>query len=628
MKKSLAFLIAILCLFTILSTSIEVFASDDYYSSTKGLSGSELLDELAVISQENHKNFNTYEDIRQMNAISDKDPNNSENLLDFYSRISVKSAWDSGVTWNREHVWPQSLSSGLYGEKGAGADVHHIRPTISSINSSRNNRQFTDFEVVELDYEEKYYNGTLVSFMTADYWEPLDEVKGDVARILMYLYMHYSKEVPANSSYSYAGNLAITNVVYTKNGADGAWDMLMDWNELDPVDEFEKERHDYCVSVTKVRNPFIDNEEYARLIWDEENVVGKERYSVTYNVSNGVLFNYVDNVRYLENSLVKEPTVKPSLEGYSFVGWYKEAECINEWNFNEDIITGNLNLYAKFTELTFKDIIGRSEIKSQLVFDIVKQENESSVIEEEMVISNFIKGEGSIAKGNFDLSEYLEFDTSLFNIEYKHNKSSSNNAYVNQSNKQIRLYPGDGDGSSIEIKANDGIKIKDVKCKFTQITPTITISSDGKTAKIHNTIAKKSGSENQVRVNSITIVYETMTKGYSYKIKEGSLAIKYNLLLTENEYYKFILADDDLSLYLNNNEYEYEVYKYGNSYRIVCIVYIDDYSKEYKPIFKYDDLTLTFDGYSAKTLAEYYLNSLNKDSLVKEYVECLEEIIG
>jgi uncharacterized repeat protein (TIGR02543 family) len=159
--------------------------------------------------------------------------------------------------------------------------------------------------------------------------------------------------------------------------------------------------HDYCVSVTKVRNPFIDNEEYARLIWDEENVVGKERYSVTYNVSNDVLFNYVDNVRYLENSLVKEPTVKPSLEGYSFVGWYKEAECINEWNFNEDIITDNLNLYAKFTELTFKDIIGRSEIKSQLVFDIVKQENESSVIEEEMVISDFIKGEGSIAKGNF-----------------------------------------------------------------------------------------------------------------------------------------------------------------------------------------------------------------------------------
>ena len=28
----------------------------------------------------------------------------------------------------------------------------------------------------------------------------------------------------------------------------------------------------------------------------------------------------------------------PSRDGYTFIGWYKESECINEWNFNEDIV--------------------------------------------------------------------------------------------------------------------------------------------------------------------------------------------------------------------------------------------------------------------------------------------------
>ncbi|GHU98072.1 hypothetical protein FACS1894211_01230 [Clostridia bacterium] len=39
----------------------------------------------------------------------------------------------------------------------------------------------------------------------------------------------------------------------------------------------------------------------------------------------------------------------PQLSGHTFGGWYKEAACTNEWNFNSDTVTGNLYLYAKWT---------------------------------------------------------------------------------------------------------------------------------------------------------------------------------------------------------------------------------------------------------------------------------------
>ena len=34
--------------------------------------------------------------------------------------------------------------------------------------------------------------------------------------------------------------------------------------------------------------------------------------------------------------------------GYDFGGWYKEAACVNQWNFATNTVTGNITLYAKW----------------------------------------------------------------------------------------------------------------------------------------------------------------------------------------------------------------------------------------------------------------------------------------
>jgi uncharacterized repeat protein (TIGR02543 family) len=62
--------------------------------------------------------------------------------------------------------------------------------------------------------------------------------------------------------------------------------------------------------------------------------------------------NLVTNVYAVYDTTITAPTA-PTKDHYSFEGWYKEAALINEWNFNEDKLTGPMTLYAKWTPDTY-----------------------------------------------------------------------------------------------------------------------------------------------------------------------------------------------------------------------------------------------------------------------------------
>ena len=49
-----------------------------------------------------------------------------------------------------------------------------------------------------------------------------------------------------------------------------------------------------------------------------------------------------------------DPPDDPTLEGNVFGGWYKEADCINEWDFDTDTVTADITLFAKWTKLTLR----------------------------------------------------------------------------------------------------------------------------------------------------------------------------------------------------------------------------------------------------------------------------------
>ena len=208
---------------------VDKFESNNpYYASAIGLTGEELKMSLRVIISVVTK-VETYGDLRYDIPITDADPNNPNNVILLYLGTSVPSKWDGGSTWNREHVWPRSL--GWFSDEGAGADLHHLRPTNPSENSRRGNK--------------KYGSQT-----NSEYYEPRDEVKGDIARIIFYLMVRYEE----------ADTRTFTTVAESK-------ELLMQWHNSDPVDTFEANRNEKTYEIQGNRNPFIDHPECAELIW-------------------------------------------------------------------------------------------------------------------------------------------------------------------------------------------------------------------------------------------------------------------------------------------------------------------------------------------------------------------------
>lgn len=203
---------------------------EDYYKDVLGLSGDALKTALKELMMETHTTYISYGDARYLFDETDPAQENGK-IIGFYSRKLFSSEWDQGATWNREHVWPKSLSGGLYKDtgnsyKGAGSDMHMLRPESASVNSSRGNKMF----------------GT-----ASGCFEPIDEVKGDVARILFYMSVHYDMDIEG---------LGVASSV----------EMLLEWNDLDPVDEAEIARNSVVQKHQGNYNPFIDCADFADLI--------------------------------------------------------------------------------------------------------------------------------------------------------------------------------------------------------------------------------------------------------------------------------------------------------------------------------------------------------------------------
>ncbi|MDV7186778.1 endonuclease [Lutibacter sp. TH_r2] len=203
---------------------------------------------------------------------ADQDPDIPGNVLLIYGyndidgdpstdRTRDESLQDSGDgttgVWNREHVFAKSLANpSLVAESGEitpGSDVHNLRPADRTRNTSRSNRKFTDG------------SGDSGIISSDGGWYPGDEWKGDVARIVMYMYLRYH----GDGSQSSETNCLPTNVGYgTVNSMDSNMiDLFLQWNVEDPVSDFEANRNEVLAGIQENRNPFIDNPYLATIIW-------------------------------------------------------------------------------------------------------------------------------------------------------------------------------------------------------------------------------------------------------------------------------------------------------------------------------------------------------------------------
>ncbi len=232
----------------------------DYYSGTQGLEGDELKDRLNDIIQD-HREFpytSATTDVWDILKQTDRDLLNPEHVRLLYTSRSrdAEAEYDNGRGWTREHVWAKS--HGNFGTtKGAGTDVHALRPVDASVNSARNNKDFDNGG-------EEYIDGNFPSgnYGDEDSWEPADNVKGDVARMIFYMAVRYEGEGDEL-------DLQVIESVDTYPLAKhGNLSTLLEWHELDPVDSWERRRNDIIFEQFQGnRNPFIDHPEFVALIW-------------------------------------------------------------------------------------------------------------------------------------------------------------------------------------------------------------------------------------------------------------------------------------------------------------------------------------------------------------------------
>ncbi|MHA3789451.1 endonuclease [Flavobacterium hauense] len=248
------FLIALLLPFCCIAQIPAYYNSIDF---TK--TGNNLKNQLSTLITTTHVNDLVYTP-EVWNALkqADLDPENTENVFLIYGYndtdtnnsndrtrdkdLSCHTSSCEGL-WVREHVFPRSLGNPNLEFEGSGSDAHHLRAIDNSMNNSRGNNRFADGE------------GNSAA-LSSGYFYPGDEWKGDVARMMMYMYLRYPTQCQA--------------IVVGSGSATYSTDMpniFLEWNEEDPVSQYEMNRNTVLQNMQGNRNPFIDNPYLATRIW-------------------------------------------------------------------------------------------------------------------------------------------------------------------------------------------------------------------------------------------------------------------------------------------------------------------------------------------------------------------------
>ena len=206
-------------------------------------------------------------------ATSDRDNQyeNDNTILDIYSEnptgpdpvtynyITDQCGSSSQANcYNREHIVPQSIYNSA---SPMVSDAHFIPPVDGTVNTLRSNNPHGNVATATSTTLNGSKSGTsAVPGYTGTVFEPLNEFKGDIARMYFYFATRYENTV---ASYVFDMFNGTSNQVFTTPFLN----MLITWHNQDPVSAREIVRNNAIYNRQNNRNPFIDHPEYVALIW-------------------------------------------------------------------------------------------------------------------------------------------------------------------------------------------------------------------------------------------------------------------------------------------------------------------------------------------------------------------------
>lgn len=288
-----------------------------YYSTLldkKGLKGDELLSGLQTIIKTGHTQI-SHADAWNSNwyyfTLLDRDYENdplTETEISTNKRkldnVKVIPLYTEKTTFiksshhmNREHVWPKSrgfkyATDTKEENKGseqpyAATDMQNLRMGEEKNNQNGHSNypygEIVSKEAITTIKITSSYSNTVTGYTGLNkdgitVYEPRDEDKGDIARMLFYMATRYHNYISSDTFEpslklvsKYSSNAEATSTILCVTTKDtpatyGILDDLLKWNETDPVSEFEIHRNNLCYNIVQNnRNPYIDYPEWANV---------------------------------------------------------------------------------------------------------------------------------------------------------------------------------------------------------------------------------------------------------------------------------------------------------------------------------------------------------------------------
>ena len=298
-----------------------------YYDGTAGLTGAALKTKLSQIITNGHQtksydnlyngypstdSDNYYEKDGSVLDIYSENPSGKDPYVYQHGSKQCGSYKVEGDCYNREHVFPQGYFNSA---SPMVSDIHHIVPTDGKVNGYRSSFPFGKVGSANFISENGSKRGTSASpNYSGTVFEPIDEFKGDVARMILYFATRYESKLS-----SFKDNDILTNSAFP--GVE-AWELavLKEWHTNDPVSQREIDRNNAAYTYQGNRNPFIDHPEYVALIWgtttpDTEAPSTPTNLIVTGSTSSTISLSWTastDNIMVATYDIYLDETLKTS----------------------------------------------------------------------------------------------------------------------------------------------------------------------------------------------------------------------------------------------------------------------------------------------------------------------------
>ncbi len=276
MKKQFLSFVALL----IISAQLVGQIPSGYYNGAEGKTGAELKTALYnIIKGHTDKGYNylytmyTTTDNLPTNKVWDMYSIKADGTADYFYNHSSSDqcgTYNSEADcYNREHTFCDSWLGAASPQR---SDAHHIIPTDGYVNNRRSS--FPHGKVLSVSWTSsngsKLGSSDPATGYSGTVFEPIDEFKGDFARMYFYVATRYEDKIAGwvnngSASLILAGNSYPAYKTWFLN-------LMLQWHSQDPVSAKEINRNNAIYSYQHNRNPFIDNPDFAELIWEPQSI--------------------------------------------------------------------------------------------------------------------------------------------------------------------------------------------------------------------------------------------------------------------------------------------------------------------------------------------------------------------